>query len=419
MPALQLRRPRATAITAGIAGTIALTVTLAGCGAIGGLIPALLDGGTVNTVGAIDFGNPLAIPPLAESTTDADGRRVFDLAAQPGTTEFIPGRPADTWGFNQDYLGPTLVLNDGEDVAVQVHNELAEATTVHWHGMHLPAAMDGGPHHMVEPGETWSPEWTVDQDAATLWYHPHPHGETEKHVRNGLAGMVIVKDEAESALPLPRHYGVDDFPLVVQDAQLDSQGRLDDSNKGFVGSLGDTVLVNGTTEPFLEVTTELVRLRILNASAARSYNFGFSDDREFAMIASDGGLLESTLPTRAIQLSPGERAELVVAFEPGETVVLRSTPPDLGIGDATAARNGGADSLDILELRAAEVLAPSPALPDKLVPVDRMTEADADTERDFTLDGFVINQEPMSMERIDEVVTVGDTEIWNVRNGMS
>jgi FtsP/CotA-like multicopper oxidase with cupredoxin domain len=231
--------------------------------------------------------------------------------------------------------------------------------------------------------------------------------------------MVIVKDEAEAALPLPRTYGVDDVPLVVQDAQLDSQGQLTDSNNGFVGSLGDIMLVNGTSSPYLNVTSELVRLRVLNASAARSYNFAFSDDRPFSMIASDGGLLVAPLSTREIQLSPGERAELVVAFEAGETVVLRSGPTDLGISDAVAARNGGADSLDILELRAADILAPSPALPASLVPVERMSESDADGERDFTLDGFVINQEPMSMERIDEVVTLGDTEIWNVRNGMS
>jgi FtsP/CotA-like multicopper oxidase with cupredoxin domain len=419
VPVIRLRRPRATLITASIIGSLAAAVTLAGCGVLGGFVPALLDGGRVNTVGEVEFTNPLAIPPLAESTTDAAGRRVFDLTAQSGTSEFLPGLSTETWGFNQDYLGPTLVMDDGEDVAVQVHNELDEATTVHWHGMHLPAAMDGGPHQMVQPGDTWTPEWTVDQPAATLWYHPHPHGDTERHVRNGLAGMVIVKSDAERALPLPRDYGVDDFPIVVQDAQFDSQGQLDDGTKGFVGSLGDTLLVNGTPGPYVDVTSELIRLRVLNASAARVYDFGFSDDREFSMIASDGGLLEAPLPVTRMQLSPGERAELVVPMRPGESVVLRSTPPDLGISAGSAARNGGADSFDVLELRAGEKLAPSPELPAVLIPVDRFSEADADTERDFALDGFTINQKPMSMERIDEVVTVGDTEIWNVRNGMA
>lgn len=418
MLTFRLRRPRATAITVGVIGTLGLVVALAGCGALGGLVPALLDGGTVNTVDAVEFATPLAVPPLAESTVD-DGRRMFALTAQEGNSEFIPGQQTDTWGFNGSYLGPTLVANRGEDVGVVVRNELDEATTVHWHGMHLPPAMDGGPHQMVAPGATWSPKWTIDQPAATLWYHSHPHGATEQHVRKGLAGMVIIKDGAEESLGLPSAYGVDDIPLIVQDARFDSQGQFDDSTKGFVGSLGDTILVNGTVGPYLDVTTELVRLRLLNASTARIYNFGFGDDREFSLIATDGGLLAAPYPSHSIQISPGERAEIVVAFQPGETVTLRSTAPDLGIGAASAARNGGADTFDILELRAAKTLADGAGLPPTLASIDRLSESDADTERDFTLDGFVINQEPMRMDRIDAIVTVDTTEIWNVRNGMA
>ena len=90
--------------------------------------------------------------------------------------------------------------------------------------MHLPAEMDGGPHQMVEPDATWSPEWDIDQQAATLWYHPHPHGETESHVARGLAGMLLVQDDVEAALPLPREYGVDDMPVIVQDAGFSADG---------------------------------------------------------------------------------------------------------------------------------------------------------------------------------------------------
>ena len=167
----------------------------------------------VSTIGKVDFETPLAIPPLAASTVDADGTRVFS-AGRPG------GRPpsshracaSDTWGFNGSYLGPTLVAKRGEHVARRRRQLARRPTTVHWHGMHLPAEMDGGPHQMVEPDATWSPEWDIDQQAATLWYHPHPHGETESHVARGLAGMFLVQDDAEAALPLPREYGVDDMP---------------------------------------------------------------------------------------------------------------------------------------------------------------------------------------------------------------
>jgi FtsP/CotA-like multicopper oxidase with cupredoxin domain len=233
--------------------------------------------------------------------------------------------------------------------------------------------------------------------------------------------MVILRDEAERAIPLPREYGVDDIPVIVQDAAFDNAGVFDRQNRGFVGALGDTLLVNGTVAPYREVTTEAIRLRLLNASTARVYDFRFSDSRGFQQIASDGGLFPAPLATDHVQLSPGERAEIVVRFEAGETVVLRSTAPDLGMGtgEAAGARNGGEDSFDVLELRAASALSSSAAVPEELVPIRRLAENDAVVERDLRLDGFVINSEPMDLARIDQVVDVGTTEIWNVRNDMN
>ena len=110
-------------------------------------------------------------------------------------------------------------------MAVNVHNELPEPTTVHWHGMHLPAAMDGGPHQPIPPGGDLAPTWTVDQPAATLWYHPHPHGATEPHVYRGLAGMFIVDDDGDRRPPACRaEYGVDDIPVIVQDKNFSGDG---------------------------------------------------------------------------------------------------------------------------------------------------------------------------------------------------
>jgi len=200
----------------------------------------------VSTVGKVDFDQPLAIPPLAKSHLTADDTRVFDLTAQQGTTALLPGKPTETWGFNGSYLGPTLRAARGEEVRVNVHNDLDETTTVHWHGMHLPARFDGGPHQPIEPGQTWSPQWRIDQPAATLWYHPHPHGETEEHVNRGLAGMFILDDpHSKVADRLPHEYGVDDIPLIVQDKRLDGDGEIQD------GGLGEDVLVNGTHGPYL------------------------------------------------------------------------------------------------------------------------------------------------------------------------
>ena len=161
-----------------------------------GLVVWAFERAQLDTAGDVDFRNELVVPPLAESRIDDRGRRVFDLTLQRGATSFgdPEGRTFETWGINQDYLGPTLRAERGETVRINVTNEVGESSTLHWHGMHLPARMDGGPHQMVEDGATWSPQWEIDQPAASLWYHPHPHGETEEHVNRGLAGMFIVED---------------------------------------------------------------------------------------------------------------------------------------------------------------------------------------------------------------------------------
>jgi suppressor of ftsI len=413
--ATRLRRPRATltALAAVAAGGL-IAVAFAGCGIAGP--------GQVSTIGKVDFDKPLAIPLLAESTVDADGTRVFALDAQAGTTEFEQGEPSNTWGFNGSYLGPTIVAKRGEHVRVDVTNSLEEPTTVHWHGMHLPAAMDGGPHQMVEPGATWSPEWDIDQQATTLWYHPHPHGETEDHVSRGLAGMFIVQDDAEAALALPREYGVDDVPVIVQDTGFSAEGEQESKPRGYAGGLGDELLVNGTRGPYLDVHDELVRLRLLNASTARTYAFTWSDGRPIELIGTDGGLLEASVELDHVRLSPGERAEVLLHVTPGEQVVLQSrmTPEIAGLVGPVAATNGGTDAFDVLQVRAAEQLDPAPSMPERLNTIPAFDEAEVATTRTFTLnDSFEINGESMDMGRIDETVTVDTLERWVVENATS
>ncbi|GAA1637032.1 multicopper oxidase domain-containing protein [Nocardia ninae] len=385
--------------------------------AIGGCVRVVYVNAVVNTVGRAEFGNALAIPPLAPSTIRPDGTREFDLEMRTGVTEFRPGQATETWGFNGDYLGPTLRARRGEQVAVTVRNQLPEASTVHWHGMHLPAAMDGGPHQMVQAGATWTPQWTIDQPAATLWYHPHPHGETEKHVRRGLAGMFLLDDEVSESLPLPSNYGVDDLPVIVQDVKF-RRAELDMSHAMFrdVGFLGDQTMVNGTLTPYREVGDELIRLRLLNASTARVYTFGFDDERQFSLIATDGGLLESPLALDRLQLSPGERAEIVVRVRPGERTMLRSNKLDAGLSFWTQRFAGGDDTFDILELRAAGALRPSPELPAALARPSTPDGSDSVQERRFDINMAGINGKPMAMDRIDLAVTRGTAETWIVHN---
>jgi FtsP/CotA-like multicopper oxidase with cupredoxin domain len=374
----------------------------------------------VSNVGELEFANELRIPPLAESRVDDDGRKVFDLELEQGVSELLPGKKTETWGANGSQLAPTLRASRGDKVMPQVSNGLGgDTTTIHWHGMHLPAAADGGPHQTIAPGETWSPTWTIDQPAATLWYHPHPHPETEDQVYRGLVGMFILDDPKAAELALPGDYGVDDIPLIIQDKKLEDDGSLDFS-KGPIsptGLLGDEILINGTHDPHLEVRAERVRLRLLNASGARIYDIGFGDDREFDLIATEGGLLEAPRAMDRIQLSPGERAEIVAEFEPGEEVVLRSYEPDLGTNFFDGRFAGGDDSFDLLEIRAAAELAPAPEVPERLVTQELPAENEAAEVRRFELSGQgSINGRSMEMTRIDEVVEVGTTEVWEVKN---
>ncbi|MGC0272088.1 multicopper oxidase family protein [Pseudactinotalea sp. Z1739] len=366
----------------------------------------------LDTVGEVDFDRALHVPPLAESRVEG-GVRTFDLTMQAGETDLGQGSMTPTWGINGTHLAPTLRAERGEDVQVRVSNGLDEASTLHWHGMHLPAQMDGGPHQMIDPGQTWAPNWRIDQPAASLWYHPHPHGQTARHVYQGLAGMFIIDDQDEAGLDLPRDYGVDDLPLIVQDKKFHDDATLDSSTSFMqsAGITGDTVLVNGTPGPYFDVTTHTVRLRILNGSNTRPYNFAFEDDRAFALISTDGGLLDAPVDLHEVQLSAGERAEIVVAFEPGEQVRLQSGPSDTG--DRLA---GGADHLDILQFRAGDHLGGVQDVPRELVEMPRIDESTAARTRDFELSGVSINGQEMDMARIDEIITLGDTEIWNVTN---
>lgn len=400
---------RAGALAAGHAAlALTLAFALAGCGAIPG---------SVTPVDETEFTNELVIPPLAPSRV-VDGTRVFELTAQEGTTEFRQGVQTETWGFNGSYLGPTLRAERGERVAVEFTNELGEPTSVHWHGMHLPAAMDGGPHQEVEPGATWRPTWEIDQPAASLWYHPHPHGVTEEHVYRGLAGMFLLDDDASRAAALPQEYGVDDVPVIVQDKAFDDDGQLELSDNGSEpGTLGGTVLANGTVGAYHEVTTERVRLRLLNGSTARTYQLGFQD-RDMELVATDGGLLDTPVTLEQVRLAPGERAEVVVRLEPGETTRLHSFEADLG-GVVVPFAMGGNDAFDVLELRAADQLtrSPEPAWePSVHAAQDALHEDSAAATRTFELDDRQINGRRMDMGRIDEVVTEGDTEIWEVRS---
>lgn len=370
--------------------------------------------------------NPLFIPPLLAPRLE-NGEKVFDLAIQAGETQFFPGKQTQTLGFNGNYLGPTLRARTGDSIYFNVSNQLGETTTVHWHGMHLPAAMDGGPHQVIQPGGTWQPHWTIGNEAATLWYHPHLMGKTGEQVYRGLAGVFIIDDENSESLPLPKEYGVDDIPLVVQDRQFDADNQFiyrHQQRTLTAGMLGDTILVNGTHAPYLEAPAKLIRLRLLNGSNARRYNFGFSDNRVFYQIATDGGLLEAPVERTRLLLAPAERAEILVDLSSTpEPIMLMSyafadsgNPIRNAIQERLLGRTDQGQQFKILEVRPQPGNFAAPEIPKTLNTIKRFAEAEAVKTRRFTLEAFTINSKLMDHSRVDEIVKEGDTEIWKLEN---
>ncbi len=269
--------------------------------------------------------NPVAIPPMLTGTT-------FNLNVQNGVTQFYPGINTPTYGVNGNILGPTLVVNKGDMVTINVTNSLTgsgNSTTMHWHGMHVPAIYDGGPHQVIAQGATWSPQFQILNSAGTCWYHPHGLNKTDLHVSKGIAGFFIVKDSIENTLTLPRTYGVDDFPLAVQTKAFDVLNQI------AISTQEDTaVMVNGTVKPYLDAPAQVIRLRLLNGSSMRTFNFGFATNTTFKMIATDSGLLDSAITLTRIRLAPGERAEILLDLQGmiGQTLNLKSFSSELPNG---------------------------------------------------------------------------------------
>ncbi len=381
--------------------------------------------------------NPLKIPPQ-ESGTKTGTTTVYNLSVENSTTEFVNQIRTSTRGINGSYLGPTLRLKDGENIKINVKNSIGETTTLHWHGLHLPASEDGGPHQPILNGETRASQFQVKQKAASFWYHSHQLHKTAPHVWQGLAGMIIVDDAESDTLDLPREYGVDDIPVVLQDRIFANDGQMyyDPSRHDrMMGMVGNIAFANGTISAFIEAKTKLIRLRLLNGANASTYNLGFSDNRPFAQIGSDGGLLETPYQTNNITLSPGERAEIVVDVSGNENFILqsRSSGGSGGMGMGMMRRGmmggGGSEAFNFLEIRPSENLKASSTIPAKLTTIERLAPSSAVNTRRFMLEmtmgpmmmlGFgnshTINNQAMKMNRIDAVVAKNSIEIWEIGN---
>ncbi|MGL4859605.1 MAG: multicopper oxidase CueO [Enterobacteriaceae bacterium] len=253
----------------------------------------------------------LAIPSLLRP--DAQGNILLTL--QQGTTQWRSGPVSNTWGVNGPLLGPAIAVKRGEKVNIQVRNQLTEPCILHWHGVEVPGESDGGPHNTIAVGKSWHTSFTVDQPAATCWFHPHTHRRTAYQVAMGLGGLFLLEDQQSQTAKLPSTWGEDDIPLILQDKRLDSRNQIDhqiDVITAAVGWFGDIMLTNGAIYPSHIAPQGWLRLRCLNACNARALHLATSDNRTLYVIASDGGFLAEPVPMKSLEMLPGERFEILL-----------------------------------------------------------------------------------------------------------
>ena len=399
--------------------------------------------------------NSLVIPEAYYGTVGPTGR-TFNLTIKDTIKQFRTGNLTVTGAYSSptqknNFWGPTLIYNKGEVIHMNITNSLNEATTVHWHGSHLPAIMDGGPHQVVAVGALWQPFWTVKNQAATLWYHPHMHATTQAQLTKGIGGFMIVKDAAEAALAIPRTYGIDDIPLAL------SSRRFLATTNAMAATLsdnyGDYAMVNGTLNPQVSLPKQVVRLRFLNAEVQRAYNIGFSDNRTFYVIANDGGLLETPIAVTRLPLSTGERVEILVDLSGstiGSTLDLKAyntnaeitalTPGQSSFGwpglegnptnptGGTGPLNGGLLNnttftfLHINIVAATTATTPITAIPSTLISNTYWTTANVTNSRTITVTGgqggtaFSLDNAYYSDALVPKTVALDAYEKWTIVN---
>ncbi|MEJ6736734.1 MAG: multicopper oxidase domain-containing protein [Flavobacteriales bacterium] len=376
--------------------------------------------------------NPLAIP------TTLSGSNI-NLTLQNGTTQFYPPTITNTMGANGSLLGPTLILQKDSFVNITVANQLTDTTTIHWHGLHVAPINDGGPHSIILPGTTWNPSFTILDKAGTYWYHPHLHMHTDEHVSKGIAGMILVRDAEEATLGLPMNYGVDEFPIVMQTKGLDAAGQIEIHTE-----MDTSVMVNGTINPVVDFPAQIVRLRVLNGSSQRIFELGFSGNKPFSVIGTDGGLLTAPVSLTRYRMGPGQRVDILIDLTSnmGQNIQLMSYASELPNGTYGAGQPGlpafatipnytnnplNGANFQLLDINVvAQTANPILAIPSSLAAYSPLLEGTENTTRSLRFTSasggpnivgpFLINGANFNMSIINETIPLDNIEIWTLTN---
>jgi bilirubin oxidase len=398
-----------------------LAATLAG---LGPLLPGCGGGGgppgPMGTPGAA-LARGLPLPSLSPLPNEAatPGHFAGTLVAAPASLALVEGRSSALWLYNGAFPGPAIEVREGDHVRIALENRLPLDTTVHWHGLPVPADQDGNPMDPVPPGATRAYEFDVPRGAAgTYWYHPHAHGTTAEQVSRGLAAPFLVRAAADPLAHIP------EVTLMVTGLRLDSAGQVSPNGPADValGRQGEQLLVNGALAPVHAMrpgTTE--RWRILNATSARYLRLSL-DGHAFTLVGTDGGLLAAPVgPLAEVLIAPAQRVELVVTASPvpGSRFTLhanRHAIDTMGMGAyasqelltlATGAEAPAGPVPIPAQLR--PIAGPGPA-----VAVKRLVLSQAGMG--MMGSGFLINGRTFDMGRVDLVSRVGEVEAWEIVN---
>ncbi len=371
---------------------------------------------------------PLIIPPEFKP----NGKR---LVGKELRTEIAPGRQATVWTVTTGEPRPTGVTirtRTGDSASVLFQNDLRQTSILHWHGLSVPEKADGHPRLAIGTGEQYRYAFPVKNRAGTYWYHSHPHHMTGEQVYRGMAGLFLINDADEDALGLPR--GAREIPVLLGERRFDASGEfafnpvMHERMEGFFGS---DVFVNGIKDPTHNVDSALYRLRVVNATPSRIHRLGLSTGAQMTLIGVDGGLLPAPIRVDYVELGTGERADLLVDFSGmavGSKVMLKSLPykppyamaMGMGMGRMGAGGNPQGTELDLLEFVVTKAVTERGWAARPFPAIAPIASATASRTREFVMQSAMmqhtINGKAFEMDRIDEVVPFGATEIWRFSN---
>lgn len=339
----------------------------------------------------------------------------YQLEAGIFNWEIGPGKVVEAWGFNKQLPGPVLRANKGDTLVVKVKNTLAEPTMIHWHGIKLPAAMDGTGEvqQPIAPGEEFEYRFVVP-DAGTFWYHSHANETVQ--MERGMYGALIVEDENDPIMDADQVFLIDDMKISANNTFTQPGWFLPRLIEKHDGREGDTLLINGKENPVIQIHAgQRERWRFINASSARYFVLHL-EGREFTIIGTDGGLLEKPRTVTEVLIVPGERMDIVAGpFAEGDSFLIESLPYNRmtflkAKRQKFATVQVGQQKSSVAKipdhLRFIEQLAPQDA------PVNRQVKLSVGASLKNGLDFLVNNDVHVN----DKPVKVGELQVWEVNN---